>query len=176
MEILRSTGTGVASCPLANLKLASGIASLQRMHDAGVRLSLGSDGAPCNNNLDMFQEMKYAALLQKGVAHDPTRMPAETVFRMATEGGARVLGMEDAGLLAPGMRADLAVVDLDRREIAPAPPSLSALVYSGNPGVVTDTMVDGRWVYRNRTFPWIDEQTVRVRARAVVERVLARIP
>ena len=84
--------------------------------------------------------------------------------------------MEDAGLLAPGMRADLAVVDLDRREIAPAPPSLSALVYSGNPGVVTDTMVDGRWVYRNRTFPWIDEQTVRVRARAVVERVLARIP
>ena len=176
MEILRSTGTGVASCPLATLKLASGIAPLQRMHDAGVRLSLGSDGAPCNNNLDMFQEMKYAALLQKGVAHDPTRMPAETVFRMATEGGARVLGMEDAGLLAPGMRADLAVVDLDRREIAPAPPSLSALVYSGNPGVVTDTMVDGRWVYRNRTFPWIDEQTVRVRARAVVERVLARIP
>ena len=74
------------------------------------------------------------------------------------------------------MRADLAVVDLDRREIAPAPPSLSALVYSGNPGVVTDTMVDGRWVYRDGIFPRIDERAVRARARDAAERVLARIP
>lgn len=175
IAILRSTGTGVASCPLANLKLASGVAPLQRMQEAGVRLSLGSDGAPCNNNLDMFQEMKYAALLQKGISHDPTRMPAETIFRIATEGGARVLGMADAGSLAVGMRADLAVVDLDRREVAPAPRSLSSLVYSGNPGMVTDTMVDGCWVYRNGTFPRLDEEAIRARAREAVERILSGV-
>ena len=147
VEILRSTGTGVASCPLANLKLASGVAPLQRMKNSGVRLSLGSDGAPCNNNLDMFQEMKFAALLQKGIYHDPTWMPAEDIFRIATEGGARVLGMaEETGALAVGMKADLAVVDMNRREAAPAPRSVSTLVYSGNPGMVTDTMVDGHWV------------------------------
>ncbi len=175
MEILRSTGTGVASCPLANLKLASGVAPLQRMKNSGVRLSLGSDGAPCNNNLDMFQEMKFAALLQKGINHDPTWMPAEDIFRIATEGGARVLGMEgETGVLAIGMKADLAVVDMNRREAAPAPLSVSTLVYAGNPGMVTDTMVDGRWVYRNGTFPGLDEERIRAHAAEAVERVLRR--
>lgn len=175
IEILRSTGTGVASCPLANLKLASGVAPLQRMQNAGVRLALGSDGAPCNNNLDMFQEMKFAALLQKGISHDPTWMPAEDIFRIATEGGARVLGMAgETGKLAVGMKADLAVVDLDRREAAPSPRSLSTLVYSGNPGMVTDTMVDGCWVYRGGEFPQLDEERIRAQAREAVERVLKR--
>lgn len=175
VEILRSTGTGVASCPLANLKLASGVAPLQRMKNSGVRLSLGSDGAPCNNNLDMFQEMKFAALLQKGIYHDPTWMPAEDIFRIATEGGARVLGMaEETGALAVGMKADLAVVDMNRREAAPAPRSVSTLVYSGNPGMVTDTMVDGHWVYRNGTFSGLDEERIRAHAAEAVERVLRR--
>ena len=175
VEILRSTGTGVASCPLANLKLASGVAPLQRMKNSGVRLSLGSDGAPCNNNLDMFQEMKFAALLQKGIYHDPTWMPAEDIFRIATEGGARVLGMaEETGALAVGMNADLAVVDMNRRAAAPAPRSVSTLVYSGNPGMVTDTMVDGHWVYRHGTFSGLDEERIRAHAAEAVERVLRR--
>lgn len=175
VEILRSTGTGVASCPLANLKLASGVAPLYQMRQAGVRLSLGSDGAPCNNNLDMFQEMKYAALLQKGISCDPTRMPATDIFHIATRGGAEVLGMGNlSGRLAAGMKADLAVLDFDRRETAPAPLSVSTLVYSGNPRMVTDTMVDGKWVYRNGTFPGLDEARIRARAQEAVKRVLAR--
>ncbi len=175
IEILRSTQTGVASCPLANLKLASGVAPLQRMLSAGVRLSLGSDGAPCNNNLDMFQEMKYAALLQKGISHDPTWMSAEDIFRIATEGGARVLGMEkETGTLAAGMKADLAVVELDCRAAAPAPRAVSTLVYSGSPAMVTDTMVDGRWVYRNGAFLHLDEERIRAHAREAVERVIKR--
>ena len=176
MEILQSTGTGVASCPLANLKLASGVAPLHRMHQAGIRLSLGSDGAPCNNNLDMFQEMNYAALLQKGVNHDPTFMPAGDIFRIATQGGARVLGMGNlTGTLEEGKKADLAVVDFNCRETAPAPMSLSTLVYSGNPHMVTDTMVDGQWMYRNGAFPHLDEERIRAQAREAVERVLSRV-
>lgn len=176
IAILQRTGTGVASCPLANLKLASGVAPLHRMSQAGIRLSLGSDGAPCNNNLDMFQEMKYAALLQKGVSHDPTQMPAGEIFRIATSGGARVLGLQEVtGSLESGKKADLAVVDFDRRELAPAPSSLAALVYSGNPRMVTDTMVDGRWVYRNGAFPHVDEERIRAMAREAVRRVLERV-
>ena len=176
VAILRDTGTGVASCPLANLKLASGVAPLHRMHQEKIRLSLGSDGAPCNNNLDMFQEMKYAALLQKGISHDPTRMPAEDIFRIATLGGARVLGMETlTGTLAAGKKADLAVVDFNCRETAPAPMSVSTLVYAGNPHMVTDTLVDGRWVYRDGRFPHLDEERIRALAREAVGRVLSRV-
>lgn len=85
------------------------------------------------------------------------------------------MGIENTGRLAVGMKADLAVIDLDQRETVPAPYALSTLVYSGNPGMVTDTMVNGRWVYRNRAFPNLDEAGVRARARAAVERILANI-
>jgi 5-methylthioadenosine/S-adenosylhomocysteine deaminase len=176
IAILAEKHVGVASCPLANLKLASGVAPLNRLQCAGVRLSLGSDGAPCNNNLDMFQEMKYASLLQKGLYHDPTLMPANDVFRIATEGGAQVLGLKDVvGTLDIGKKADFAVVDMDRRETAPAPLSVSTLVYSGNPQMVTDVMVDGHWVYRGGFFPHLDEDLIRHKAREAVKRVIDRV-
>ena len=175
-EILRSTRTGVASCPLANLKLGSGIAPLEQMREQKIRLSFGSDGAPCNNNLDMFQEMKFASLLQKGTLHEPTAMRAEDTFDMATRGGAQVLGMErEIGTLEPGKKADLAVLQPEQLETAPTQRSVSMLVYAGNPHMVRDVMIDGRWVYRNGEFPNLDVEKLRVDAAQAQKRVLTRL-
>ncbi len=174
--ILREQRVGVASCPLANLKLGSGIAPLERLRSEGVRLSLGSDGAPCNNNLDMFQEMKFASLLQKGTLHEPTAMKAADTLDLATRGGAQVLGLErEIGTLEAGRKADLAVLELDQAETAPARRSVSTLVYAGNPHMVRHVMIDGRWVYRNGAFPGLDVQKLRSDARAAQQRVLSRL-
>ena len=175
MQILAHDRVGVASCPIANLKLASGIAPLAKMAQKGIMLSLGSDGAPCNNNLDIFQEMKFASLLQKGMAHDPQLMPARQIFHIATAGGADALGWgDDCGRLEIGRKADLAIVDMDKTEAAPSANSISTLVYSANPRMVTDTMVDGKWVYRNGEICRIDEFQVRNRARKCLSKVMER--
>lgn len=175
MDILAGCNVGVASCPLANLKLASGIAPLARLRARGVRLSLGSDGAPCNNNLDMFQEMRFAALLQKGTEHDPTLMPAPAVFAMATQGGADVLGLGTiCGSLEVGKKADLAVVDLDSAGTVPAPEGVSTLVYAGSPHLITDTMVDGSFVYRGGHIVNAQEEEIRQRAKEELKRLLIR--
>ena len=175
VAILRDRGVGVASCPLANLKLGSGIAPLERLRAEGVRLSLGSDGAPCNNNLDMFQEMKFASLLQKGTLHEPTAMGAEDTFAMATLGGAQVLGLErEIGSLEVGKKADLAVLDLDQHEAAPMHRTVSTLVYAGNRHMVRHVMIDGRWVYRDGAFPHLDIATLRSDAQSALQRVLSR--
>src|SRR5499427_8603023 len=114
MEILRSTGAHVAHCPSSNLKLASGVARIAEMLDRGVSVSLGADGAPCNNRLDMFTEMRTASLLQK-VLRGSRALPALTALRMATTGGARALGLANQiGSLEVGKRADLQLVKLDR--------------------------------------------------------------
>src|SRR5262249_46396258 len=107
MEILRSTGAHVAHCPSSNLKLASGVARVAEMLDMGISVSLGADGAPCNNRLDMFTEMRLAALLQKAL-RGSRELPALTALRMATKSGARALGLADQiGSVEAGKRADL---------------------------------------------------------------------
>lgn len=175
IAILEKSQAGVSSCPIANLKLASGVAPLAKMATHHVRLSLGSDGAPCNNNLDMFQEMKYASLLQKGLVHDPTLMPAWEIFGIATQGGADVLNMgEICGSLAVGKKADLAVLDLDQRETSPAPQNIATIVYAGNARMVTDTMVDGIFVYRNRQIVPFDEYAVHCKAQELLSKLLER--
>ncbi|MBP3735453.1 MAG: amidohydrolase family protein [Lachnospiraceae bacterium] len=176
LNILEEKRIGVASCVLTNLKLGSGIAPLEKMRHRGIRLSFGSDGAPANNNLDMFQEMKTASLLQKGVLHDPTAMPAETVFDIATMGGARVLGMEhEIGSLEVGKKADLAVLTADGPETAPLQMNAAMLVYSGNPHMVRDVMIDGKWVYRNRTFENLDLERLHAEALAAQRRVAEKV-
>src|SRR5262245_40611162 len=110
--LLRESQARVLHCPSSNLKLGSGIAPIWKMHRAGISVSLGADGAACNNNLDMFQEMRLAALLQKAL-HGPEAMPAATVLEMATLGGARALGLEkEIGSLEIGKRADVILVNL----------------------------------------------------------------
>ncbi|NUM89656.1 MAG: 5'-deoxyadenosine deaminase [Bdellovibrionales bacterium] len=152
VRILSRTGTKVSHCPSSNLKLASGIAPVPRLRGAGVCVSLGADGAPCNNNLDMFQEMRLASLVQKP-EHGPESMRAQEVFEMATLEGARALGMEkEIGSIEPGKKADLVALDLLRPESLADPEKpgevISSIVYSCSPGNVTHTWVDGRLVCR----------------------------
>src|SRR5881398_2827701 len=130
MEILARTKTNVAHCPSSNLKLGSGLARVAEMLARKIPVSLGADGAACNNRLDMFTEMRSAALLQK-LAHGPEVLPAARVLRMATIDGARAMGLDQQiGSIEMGKRADVIVVDLDRIHSSPARDVVSTLVYS----------------------------------------------
>jgi cytosine/adenosine deaminase-related metal-dependent hydrolase len=147
-RLLARTGTHVAHCPSSNLKLASGVALVPEMLAEGVSIALGADGAPCNNNLDGFLEMRLAALLHKPRA-GASAMDAWTVLELATVGGARALGLEgEVGQLAPGLRADLIVVDPRALHVAPSPDPAAALVYAARAGDVRDVVVDGRVLVR----------------------------
>lgn len=158
IEIVRSTGTKVAHCPSSNLKLGSGVARITEMIRAGVEVSLGADGAPCNNRLDMFTEMRTAALLQK-VHHGPQAMPAASVIRMATIGGARAIGLaSEIGSLETGKRADLQIIDLQSLPTTPHSDPISTIVYSAQPANVETVIIDGVLVMLDRQLITIDEQ------------------
>lgn len=147
---LATTGAAVLHCPSANLKLGSGIAPIPSMIEAGVRVGIGADGAPCNNNLDIFQEMRAAALVQKAL-HGPTTMPARQVLRMATIGGAEVLGLDDEiGSVVRGKRADLVVLDRRAPHCVPAGDPAATIVYSMGRDNVRHVVVDGRVVVKDR--------------------------
>jgi 5-methylthioadenosine/S-adenosylhomocysteine deaminase len=160
MEILRSTGAHVAHCPSSNLKLASGIARVAEMLDLGVSVSLGADGAPCNNRLDMFTEMRAAALLQK-VLRGSRALPALTALRMATTGGARALGLSDQiGSVEAGKRADLQLINLDRLHTTPRPDPISTIVYAAEAGDVETVIIDGKIVMRDGDLITLKEHDV----------------
>jgi 5-methylthioadenosine/S-adenosylhomocysteine deaminase len=142
---LAAQGTTVVHCPSSNLKLGSGVAKVPEMLQAGCRVALGSDGAPCNNRLDGFAEMRLAALIQKP-RHGADVLPAGQVLELATVEGARALGLaDDIGAIAVGKRADLMVLDLRGPHLAPAATDpVSHLVYAAQTGDVRDVFVDGR--------------------------------
>jgi 5-methylthioadenosine/S-adenosylhomocysteine deaminase len=150
IETLRTTGTNVVHCPSSNLKLGSGIAPVAKLLEQGISVSLGADGAACNNRLDMFTEMRTAALLQK-VLHGPEVLPASRALRMATMDGAQALGLSsEIGSLEAGKRADLAIVRLDRLHATPANDVVSALVYSAEANDVETVLINGELVMRDR--------------------------
>lgn len=157
---IRERNASVLHCPSSNLKLGSGIADIPRMMTEGIRVSLGADGAPCNNRLDMFTEMHLAALIQKP-GYGPTAMPAQAVLRMATTGGAAALGIdEETGSIAAGKRADILLLDLHQPWSSPAGSTFDQLaatiVHACTPDNVHSVMVDGQWVYRNREYATLD--------------------
>lgn len=160
LAILKRTRTNVAHCPSSNLKLGSGIAPVKKMLDEGISVSLGADGAACNNRLDMFTEMRTAALLQK-VVHGPETLTANRALRMATIDGARAMGLDgEIGSLEIGKRADVVVIKLDSLHSIPRMDVASALVYSAQPADVTTVVIDGRVVMRDRQLLTIDEQSL----------------
>jgi 5-methylthioadenosine/S-adenosylhomocysteine deaminase len=173
IDRLAEHGTVVVHCPASNAKLASGIAPVQVMLDAGVTVALGTDGAASNNDLDAFDELRDAATLGKLAADDASAVPAEAAVRMATEGGAEALGIP-AGRIEAGAAADLIVVDFDLPHLTPTHDYVSHLAYAVTGSDVRHTVCDGRVLMRDREVETMDEAAVMARARdratAVVER------
>ena len=160
-ETLAETGTNVAHCPSSNLKLGSGIAEVSRMLERGISVSLGADGAACNNRLDMFTEMRTMALLQKAL-HGPEVLPARQALRLATVGGAKALGLEkEIGTLEPGKLGDVIVVKLDSLHSSPfSEDPVSAVVYSAQTSDVRSVVIDGQVVMNERALLTLDEGSV----------------
>jgi 5-methylthioadenosine/S-adenosylhomocysteine deaminase len=173
IDLLAETGTGVVHCPASNMKLASGMAPVQRLLDAGVDVGLGTDGAASNNDLDLFDELRDAAMLGKLAADDASAVAAPAAVRLATAGGADVLGL-DAGRIEAGATADLAVVDLDAPHLTPLHDPVSHLAYAARGSDVRHTVCDGRVLMRDREVLTLDEAAVMARAteraRALLDR------
>ena len=168
-EIARvaDTGTSIAHCPVSNAKLASGVARVPEMLAAGVTVGLGTDGPVCNNSLSLFEEMKFASLIQKATRLDATVLPADQILRMATINGARALGLDrEIGSLEVGKKADLLLLDLGGANMAPVSVDeqggnlLWNLVFAAGPGNVSGVWVDGRQLLRNGQAVQVSQQAV----------------
>ncbi|MFC6756849.1 MULTISPECIES: amidohydrolase [Haloarcula] len=163
IDLLAETGTGAVHCPASNMKLASGMAPVQAMLDAGVTVGLGTDGAASNNDLDMFDELRDAAMVGKLAADDASAVPAAAAVEMATANGADLLGF-DSGRVAAGANADLAVLDLDAAHLTPAHDLVSHLAYAAGGSDVCHTVCDGEVLMREGEVTVFDEAAVRERA------------
>ncbi|MDD3519217.1 MAG: TRZ/ATZ family hydrolase [Chromatiales bacterium] len=164
---LAETGVNVLHCPESNLKLASGFCPVGELLAAGVNVALGTDGAASNNDLDMFGEMRTAALLAKAVAGDAAVVPAHTALRMATLNGARALGLADEiGSLEPGKAADIVAVDLGDLKTQPVYHPISHLVYAASRSQVSDVWVAGRHLLKQHQLLTLDITELGQKARA----------
>jgi cytosine/adenosine deaminase-related metal-dependent hydrolase len=173
-ERVAEDGTCIVHCPTANLKLGSGIARIADLDAKGVRLAIGADGAPCNNNLDPWLEIRHAALLAK-VRTSPSAIPAERAFRLATIDGARALGIaHHVGSLEVGKRADVVVIRLDGPHVEPGGDVYSRLVYACTARDVQHVFVDGTQVVRHGEHQRLERETVLRRARTQATKLVAR--
>lgn len=160
-SILAGPDILVAHCPTSNLKLGSGIAQLEAMLAAGIRVGLGTDGAASNNNLNLYQEMKLASLLAKGTSGDAAALPADTLIRMATLDAQRGLGFASSGIIAAGYAADLQIVDADRPSLWPLGEPNAALVYASEAAAVESLMVAGQWLMYKNELKTLDEEKIK---------------
>jgi len=152
----------IAHNPNSNLKLGSGVFDLPGLLSRTEKIALGTDGAASNNRLDIWGEMRCAALLHKGIRRDPTVLPARDALRMATYEGAAALGFEKKGMIREGWAADFVLVDIDQPHYVGIGEENAApfLVYAGSSADVYATMVGGSWIYRDRIFPGMDSEKI----------------
>lgn len=173
-RVLRESGTKVAHCPSTNLKLASGVAKIPELLEQGITVGIGADGAPCNNRLSAFTEMRLCALLQKprlGAA----AMPARDVVKLATLGGARALGIDhEVGSLEPGKRADVTVVDARGPHMRPRSDPFTTLVFAAEASDVRHVFVDGQWLVRDKALVRWEIDEVVADAEQAIDDVLRR--
>ncbi|MEK4851283.1 amidohydrolase [Paenibacillus sp. FSL H7-0756] len=172
--ILARHNVGVSHNPGSNLKLASGVARVPELLRAGVKVSLGTDSAASNNNLDMFEEMRLAALIHKGVSGDPTAVPAPEALLMATEYGAQSIFLSGVGRLAAGMKADFIALDIDQPHMLPHTDLLSHAVYSASAKDVEHVWVNGQQVVKHGQCLTLDEEAIRRKAQETFESLLKR--
>ncbi|KAI7854212.1 amidohydrolase [Circinella umbellata] len=175
-KLLAETGTHVSHNPSSNSKLASGVAPIPRLLEAGVNVSLGCDGGPSNNNYDMIMEMKLAALIHKAVSCNPVTMPAETILEMATINGAKAVGLEhEIGSLEVNKKADFVVLDFENKlHTTPSPNPISTLVYCATGGEVETVVIDGRLVVKRGELLTMDEEEIKREARRHADNLYER--
>jgi len=175
-KVLADKKVKVSHNPVSNLKLASGISPVRRLLQAGVSLSLGTDGCSSNNVSDMFEVMKIAALLHKGVSKDPTLLPAEEVLKMATIDGAKALLWDkQIGSIETGKKADLAVLDFRKPHLCPVYNEISHLVYSAKASDVDTVLINGKVVMENREIKTLNVEEVLEKAEKTRESLLTRM-
>lgn len=172
IDVLSAKGVSVAHNPESNMKLASGIAPVVKMLNKGVNVALGTDGASSNNNLDMLEEMRSAALLHKA-AGDPTVICSYQALEMATKNGAKALGLEDkVGMLKPGMLADLILIDFDKPHLYPKHDILAHLVYAAQSSDIDTVIVDGKILVRSGNALTIDVKETCEQVQKIAERIV----
>ena len=142
------------------MKLASGIAKVVELRRAGVKVSLGTDSSASNNNLDMFEEVRLAALIHKGISGDPTAIPAYEALKMGTIDGAESLWLDRVGKLQADYKADFIAMDIDQPHFIPQTDMVSHLVYSAGGQDVSDVCIDGQWVMRKRELLTLDMERI----------------
>jgi 5-methylthioadenosine/S-adenosylhomocysteine deaminase len=170
--ILADKRVGIAHCPGSNMKLASGAAPVPKLLAAGAIVGLGTDGPASNNNLDLLEEARLAALLHKLNEDDPTAVPAYTALEMATRGGAAALGLGDRiGQLRPGMKADVILLDFEQSHLLPRHDVVSHLVYAARAGDVRTVFVNGRPLLRDGKLQTLDEPEIFAQVAARLRRL-----
>ena len=160
MQIVKNKDFTIVHNPTSNLKLGSGIARISDALDYGINVALGTDGVASNNNLNMFEEMHLAALLQKGEFHNPTLVSDAQVLDMATVNGAKALGRSDTGSLEVGKKADVIAVDMDKMHLIPNNDTLALIISSMQGSDVCMTMVDGKILYENGEYYTLDKEKI----------------
>ncbi|MEG1501610.1 MAG: amidohydrolase family protein, partial [Clostridiales bacterium] len=175
IELLAEVDASVAHNPCSNMKLASGIAPVGDMLAAKLNVSLGTDSACSNNNLDMFQEMRTAAYLGKIKNLDPKALPAGEILSMATVNGAEALGLYDVGTLSVGKKADLILLNTDTPHFTPVFDWVSHLVYAASGSDVDSVIVDGRLVVEKRKALYLDEEKIIYEAENAAQRLLSAL-
>ncbi len=177
MLTLKHHNAGVAHNPTSNLKLGSGVAPVSKMLQMGLNVGIGTDGPASNNDLDMFEEVRLAALLAKGISGDPTALPATTALTMATRLGAKAIHLDHLiGSLTPGKRADLILVDISTLHNTPRfqrerDGLYAQLVYAAKSTDVSDVMVNGKWLMRSRQLLTLDENELIQQASQYAQRI-----
>ena len=173
IEILKNSKASVVTNPVSNAKLGNGFAPAEDMKNAGVNLCIGTDGTSSNNTLNMFREMGFLSLIHKGLKKDSTAMSALDVIDAATINGAKALGVKDKlGIIAKGAKADIIFLDLKSPSLFPNNNIVSSLCYSANGSEVTDVMVDGELVMKNREFLTIDYERVCYEVNKIADKYL----
>lgn len=159
-DILMDKNAFIAHCPSSNLKLGSGLLPMIKLQEKNCKLTLGTDGAASNNNLNMFEELHLASLIHKGVTHDPTLFSINNALQAVTIDGAHAQGRKDTGAIREGFKADIIAIDLDKPHLIPNIDSKSLLCYSVQGSDVCMTMVDGKILYENGEYKTIDKEKV----------------
>lgn len=160
IKILKQKNVGVAHNPESNMKLASGIAPIPQLLAEGINVGLGTDGAASNNNLDMLEEMRSAALLHKVNTGDPKAIPAYQALEMATVNGARILGLNDVGMLKPGFKADIILIDFEKPHLYPKHDVFAHTVYAAQSSDIDTVIIDGKVLLREGKVTTLDEKEI----------------